>query len=144
MSFGELLAAWVLGQPISSVSLLGLPVFWWGRIGKCAQFLAGLVVVFELIGPEKLREWGLQLQVGNSARIQRAQLLLKNWHKMPTAIAIMGEKVVESQHMILFANNKVRREKIRRERDAAIAKIYQDYPVSAGGRADWSEYRNCH
>jgi hypothetical protein len=133
MGFGELLTAWVLDQPASSISLLGLPVFWWGRIGKCAQFLAGLAVVLDLIGPEKLRECGLQLQVGNSARIRRAQLILKNLHKMPTAIAIMGEKIIESQRMIISANSKAKRGKILRERDATIAEIYRDCPISTGG-----------
>jgi len=32
----------------------GLPILWWGRIGKILQFSGGAVVVLDLIGPERI------------------------------------------------------------------------------------------
>jgi hypothetical protein len=132
MSSGELLNGWVSG-PLTSTSLLGVPIFWWSRIGKCAQFAAGLTVILDLVGPERLQEWGHKLQVGNSERTRRAQLLLKNWRTMPNAIVAMGEKVYESWRMNRFERDKTKKEKIRRELGAAASEFHKDYPVTAWG-----------
>jgi hypothetical protein len=51
------------------LQLWGMPILWWGRIGKLAEFTAGLVVVLDLIGPDRLRAFGLRSQ-------ERATILL--------------------------------------------------------------------
>jgi len=37
-------------------------ILWWGRLGKALEFTAGLVVVLDLIGPDRLRAFGLRSQ----------------------------------------------------------------------------------
>ncbi|MGH3661923.1 MAG: hypothetical protein ACRDT1_12460 [Micromonosporaceae bacterium] len=56
--FWKVLEVWSAGRPTSNVTLWGLPMVWWGRIGKLMQFAAGCVVVLDLIGPDRLREVG--------------------------------------------------------------------------------------
>ncbi|HEU5469402.1 MAG TPA: hypothetical protein VFV67_02025 [Actinophytocola sp.] len=58
---------WFAGRQASSITLFGLPMFWWGRIGKVLQFFAGCVVVLDLIGPERLRA------AAELARIQKKE-----------------------------------------------------------------------
>jgi hypothetical protein len=53
---------WWHGRSTLGLQLWGVPVLWWGRIGKLAQFAAGLVVLFDLIGAERLRAFGRQSQ----------------------------------------------------------------------------------
>lgn len=54
----ELVNLWLSGQSVAGLDLWGLPVVWWARFGKLAQFTAGLTVVLDLIGPERLRAFG--------------------------------------------------------------------------------------
>ncbi|MBF9131908.1 hypothetical protein I0C86_23515 [Plantactinospora sp. S1510] len=49
---------WAGGASVSSMPLWGLTVIWWARIGKLLQFAAGLTVVLDLIGPQRLRAFG--------------------------------------------------------------------------------------
>jgi len=42
----------------SRLVLWGMPLLWWGRLGKVLEFTAGLVVVLDLVGPEPLRALG--------------------------------------------------------------------------------------
>ena len=44
-------------------SVLGLPVLWWGRIGKILQFIAGLTVVLDIVGPKRLAEAAKQREL---------------------------------------------------------------------------------
>jgi hypothetical protein len=34
-------------------------MIWWGRAGKIAAFLGGLTVVLDVIGPDRIREFGM-------------------------------------------------------------------------------------
>lgn len=74
---------WFAGQPLGDARLWGMPILWWGRIGKLAQFAAGLAVVLDLIGPERLRAWGQQLGAVNPregwARIKSA---IRAWYPL--------------------------------------------------------------
>lgn len=56
MAYGWLDAwmAWWGGKTLIGTTLWGIPILWWGRIGKLMQFLGGLTVVLDLIGPERL------------------------------------------------------------------------------------------
>ena len=56
----EAWSRWFEGDPTLRESVLwGLKILWWGRIGKLAAFLAGLVIILDIveaiIGPERLR-----------------------------------------------------------------------------------------
>lgn len=48
----------------------GLPLLWWARFGKLLQFVGGIVVVLDLIGPRRLRELG--------ARVKRLRQRIKH------------------------------------------------------------------
>ncbi|WNV90302.1 hypothetical protein [Umezawaea sp. Da 62-37] len=49
---------WLSGKKVDEGHLWGLSILAWGRIGKGLQFLAGLTVILDLIGPERLRLFG--------------------------------------------------------------------------------------
>ncbi|WP_214322029.1 hypothetical protein [Nonomuraea sediminis] len=57
----DLLARWIDGQQLTGAPLWGHPLFVWGRWGKALQFLAGLTVLLDLVGPESLRAFGGRL-----------------------------------------------------------------------------------
>ncbi|WP_212841676.1 hypothetical protein [Catellatospora sp. IY07-71] len=52
---------WLDGRSASGEPLWGRTVLWWARAGKVLQFAAGLVVILDLIGPERLRRAGQQM-----------------------------------------------------------------------------------
>jgi hypothetical protein len=41
----------------SDLTLWGLPLIWWGRIGKLLSFLAGGTIILDIIGPERISDW---------------------------------------------------------------------------------------
>jgi hypothetical protein len=45
---------WLLGHDNRHLSVFGIAVFWWGRIGKTLEFLGGLTVVMDLLGRERM------------------------------------------------------------------------------------------
>jgi len=54
--------AWFSGEQVAGADLWGLPLLVWARTGKVLQFLAGMTVVLDLIGPDPLRAFGRRLQ----------------------------------------------------------------------------------
>ncbi|MEO3926925.1 hypothetical protein ABGB07_24080 [Micromonosporaceae bacterium B7E4] len=59
--FWDLWSRWWSGQSIQDLSMFGLPIVVWGRIGKAMQYLGGLTVVAEIVGPERFRSFGDRL-----------------------------------------------------------------------------------
>ena len=59
----DLWSRWLSGQSVSNASLWGTSVLWWGRWGKILIFAAGLTVVLDLIGPERLKAFGEHMKV---------------------------------------------------------------------------------
>jgi len=53
---------WLAGDQLGSVRLWGWPLLGWGRSGKVCQFVAGLTVVLDLVGPDRLRTFGGRLR----------------------------------------------------------------------------------
>ena len=54
----EAWARWFGGDAtLRDARLWGLPVLWWGRLGKSAAFLAGMTLILDIIGPERLRQF---------------------------------------------------------------------------------------
>ncbi|WP_029015013.1 hypothetical protein [Niveispirillum irakense] len=50
---------WLSGKKVyDECPLFGHTVIWWNRAGQMFQFLAALIVVFEVIGKEKCLEYG--------------------------------------------------------------------------------------
>lgn len=57
----SLIEAWSLwrdGVDITNRKLWGLEILWWGRIGKFTQFFAACLIIAEIIGARKIREFG--------------------------------------------------------------------------------------
>ncbi len=54
----DLVSVWSIwaegGKP---TTLWGVEILWWGRIGNIIQFVGALMVIAELIGPERLSEF---------------------------------------------------------------------------------------
>lgn len=63
----KLWARWFTGDQLGSERLWGWPLPAWGRLGKVCQFVAGLTVVLDLIGSDRLRAFGSRLR-GHSWR----------------------------------------------------------------------------
>jgi len=55
-------ARWLTGDQLGSERLWGWPLLAWGRLGKVCQFVAGLIVVLDLIGSDRLRTFGSRLR----------------------------------------------------------------------------------
>ncbi|WP_104482398.1 hypothetical protein V5P93_005643 [Actinokineospora auranticolor] len=53
---------WLTGEQLGGERLWGWPLLAWGRTGKALQFVAGLTVVLDLVGPDRLRAFGAELR----------------------------------------------------------------------------------
>jgi len=53
---------WASGDLDSNDQLWGLPMFWWGRIGRITEFVAALTIIAEIIGTQRLRAFGYRLR----------------------------------------------------------------------------------
>lgn len=58
----RLWSRWLSGEKVDGARLWGWPMLAWGRTGKLLQFAAGLTVVLDLLGPDRLREFGNRLR----------------------------------------------------------------------------------
>lgn len=52
---------WLDGRSAIGYNLLGMPMIWWGRIGKILSFVAGAAIVVDLVGSEKLARYSERL-----------------------------------------------------------------------------------
>ena len=53
----DLVAAWWNGEELKDCVLWGHRILIWGRFGKLAEFIAALVIVIDIIGPERLNRF---------------------------------------------------------------------------------------
>lgn len=51
----EAVGRWFSGEKLEGFAMYGLPLLWWTRIGKLLQFIGGLIIVVELVGPDKFK-----------------------------------------------------------------------------------------
>ncbi|SNT45686.1 hypothetical protein SAMN05216276_104538 [Streptosporangium subroseum] len=72
ISYLEAWQMWLQGKPTIGNDMLGVPMLWWGRAGKILTFVAGAVVLIDLVGPEKLSRYGDRL-----VRLMTAQPVLR-------------------------------------------------------------------
>lgn len=61
VSLPEAWLHWLSGVDLNGYILWGLQIRTWARIGKLLQFLAGLVVVLDLVGPKRLRSFARRI-----------------------------------------------------------------------------------
>jgi hypothetical protein len=62
ISLWEAIQLWFSGERLDSYSMLSISFLVWGRIGKVASIIGGLVVILDFVGEERLREWGTRLE----------------------------------------------------------------------------------
>jgi hypothetical protein len=62
VSFWQAWGLWFDGRSVSGFRLWGLPVLWWGRIGKLGQFTGGLVAIIDIVGVARITAWGERLR----------------------------------------------------------------------------------
>lgn len=58
ISLPDAFSLWLSGQNVSDKLLWGVEILWWGRFGKIISFFAGLTLIVEIIGLEKLKAFG--------------------------------------------------------------------------------------
>lgn len=62
ISIVEAWTRWLSGELSPHVTIWGVSIFWWGRLGKIMQFVGAITIVADIIGPEKIRRFGALLQ----------------------------------------------------------------------------------
>lgn len=100
----EAWARWFDGDAtLRDAELWGLPMLWWGRIGKFAAFLAGMTLIMDIVGPERLRQFsGRYLErhrsrhgSAGSAIVAAAAGVLLVWAIFfPGKLAILGVEIM--------------------------------------------------
>ena len=68
ITFSETWKLWLSDNLPADAVLWGISIFWWERIGKVMQFLGATTIVADIIGPEKIRQFGTSLQSTNSPK----------------------------------------------------------------------------
>jgi hypothetical protein len=58
---------WLSGRTTGGLVLAGHSLLYWGRLGKLLEFVAGLVVVFDFVDPERVRQRGRDAQLSRQA-----------------------------------------------------------------------------
>ena len=53
---------WCRGKLDQETRLWHIPILWWGRGGKLAAFIGGATILLDLIGPDRIREFGKRVQ----------------------------------------------------------------------------------
>jgi hypothetical protein len=66
---------WFASEELSQIHVLGHSIHSWGRVGKILEGMAGLVIVIDVIGPERLTRWASSLSVGDPWERSR------KWHE---------------------------------------------------------------
>jgi hypothetical protein len=90
----------VVGQQFEpSCQLWGVSVLWWGRIGKLLGTAGFVALIFEILGPERVKLWGKslrkgivrgQLQKSRETAERIADILHTDvWHLVPGAPPLM-------------------------------------------------------
>jgi hypothetical protein len=120
--------AWWEGSPMPDLTVWGLRLLWWGRLGKMGEFLGGLTVLLDIIGSERLRAWGRNLRDRQQPARARAGKLWRNAHRLPFAFVryMWVERMAweELKQTPLKA-----REPLREERDQRRQQFDEQYPV---------------
>ncbi|MEU6780366.1 hypothetical protein ABZ912_14275 [Nonomuraea angiospora] len=81
----DALQMWFSGNSaLQDSTMYGLGMLWWGRFGKIAAFLGGMTVVLDILGPERIREYGGRLRAVPRSRTRGAL----------TALATAGGAIV--------------------------------------------------
>ncbi|MGK7897626.1 MAG: hypothetical protein AB4372_29430 [Xenococcus sp. (in: cyanobacteria)] len=58
----EVWKIWFEGSSLDGITLWGISMRWWARIGLLAQYFGALTIIVEVIGPDRLNEFGKNLK----------------------------------------------------------------------------------
>jgi hypothetical protein len=59
---GRAYCLWWRGTKLpEGLSLWGMSIVWWGRLGQCLQFVGSAVIIIDIVGPERVRDWGYKI-----------------------------------------------------------------------------------
>ncbi|WP_093274283.1 hypothetical protein [Saccharopolyspora shandongensis] len=64
LGFWEAVGQWWSGKKLEDFTMYGWRMLYWARFGKYLQFVGGLVVVLDLIGPERMRRISTRIKIG--------------------------------------------------------------------------------
>ena len=68
ITFIEAWKLWLSDNLSADALLWGISIFWWERIGKVMQFLGAITIVADIIGPDRIREFGTSVRSTNSSK----------------------------------------------------------------------------
>ncbi|MGW3467320.1 hypothetical protein ACWDKQ_02335 [Saccharopolyspora sp. NPDC000995] len=97
VGFWEAVGLWWDGQKLEDFTMYGWPMLYWARLGKYLQFIAGAVVVLDLIGPDRFRRSALRLRVRSRwlARFPLVRLVLLLVASLSLAASMVPVVIVE-------------------------------------------------
>lgn len=72
IGISDALSRWLDGQKLDGLSIYGVPSVWINRAAKLMTFLSGLTIVLDLVGPERLRQFGERLAIQPRTPFKRA------------------------------------------------------------------------
>jgi hypothetical protein len=61
ISYFEAWQMWSEGRSTLGNDLLGMPMIWWGRLGKITAFASGATILLDIVGPMRLRAAQVQI-----------------------------------------------------------------------------------
>jgi hypothetical protein len=85
--FWEVWQLWAAGKPTQHLVLWGQTILWWGRTGKVCQFVAGLVVVLDILGSERAGR-------ATSTAVARGAPAGTRWQAWAPPMTISGEPLI--------------------------------------------------
>ncbi|MGB7923383.1 MAG: hypothetical protein WCF57_09080 [Pyrinomonadaceae bacterium] len=111
LSYFEAWHHWLNGENVSNYYLWSFQIIWWGRIGKLVSFISALAVIAELIGPDRLRNFGESLH-GRFTREQAIRMIKAGFYASLLILralkaSIKGDAVEEKRLFDEFFKTKV-------------------------------------
>jgi hypothetical protein len=87
MGLDEAWSRWLEADAtLRDASLWGVQIVWWGRFGKVAAFLAGLVIILDIVGTERLT----RLTTTSGDRLRRGDSRILTAYVVGATIAVVA------------------------------------------------------
>lgn len=83
------------GDLSKDATIWGVSILWLGRLGKISQFVAALTIIAEILGAERLRNFGKSLHV--SFTVNTARKILRTafeWYRASTRLSAANPKLL--------------------------------------------------
>jgi hypothetical protein len=78
LSWSAAWSRWFNGHSLNGYALYGIPILWVGRAGKIGEAIAGLAVIIDIIGPERLRQAGTKIEQA----VDTKQVTTETWKRI--------------------------------------------------------------